>query len=123
MKIERVTNKPRVTIEQFAEEHDLVMVVQEPVSPGCPGLDGCFSAHFKGTEVALGGFLYSFCGHHVTEADAINEYAKRISGKTILLSCGKRIDVPELAVYHNRQHPMKETISPSMWCYFPKGQQ
>ena len=102
MKIERVTNKPRVTIEQFAEEHDLIMVVQEPVSPGSPGLDGCFSAHFKGAEVVNAGFLYSIYGHHVTEADAINGYAKLISGKTIRLAGGKRIDVPELAVYHNR---------------------
>ena len=102
MKIERVTNKPRVTIEQFAEEHNLVMVVQEPVSPGSPGLDGCFSAHFKGVEVAIGGFLYSIYGHHVTEADAINEYAKQISRQTIRLTGGKRIDVPELAVYQNR---------------------
>ena len=120
MKIERVTNKPRVTIEQFAEEHNLVMVVQEPVSPGSPGLDGCFSAHFKGVEVAIGGFLYSIYGHHVTEADAINEYAKQISRQTIRLTGGKRIDVPELVVYHHRQHPMKEIIE---WHYFPKGQQ
>ena len=102
MKIERISSKPRITIEQFAEEHDLVMVVQEPVSPGCPGLDGCFSAHFKGVEVALGGFLYSIYGHHVTESDAINEYAKRISGKIIRLASGKRINVPELAFYSNQ---------------------
>lgn len=102
MKIERVNNKPRVTIEQFAERYDLTMVVREPVSPGCPGLDGCFSAHFKGVEVALGGFLYSLYGHHVTEADAINDYSRSISRQTIRLTNGKRIDVPELAVYQNR---------------------
>lgn len=119
MKIERVTNKPRVTIEQFAEEHDLVMVVQEPASPGSLGLDGCFSAHFRGAEVVNAGFLYSIYGHHVTEADAINEYAKQISRQTIRLTGGKRIDVPELVVYHHRQHPMKEIIE---WHYFPKGQ-
>lgn len=99
MKIERISSKPRITIEQFAEKHDLVMVIQEPVSPGSPGLDGCFSAHFKGVEVALVGFLYSIYGHHVTESDAINEYAKRISCKTIRLRDGRRIHVPELIGY------------------------
>ena len=102
MKIERVNNKPCVTIEQFAERYDLTMVVREPVSPGCPGLDGKFRAHFKGVEEAVNGFLISSSAWGPTEADAINEYAKRISCKTIRITGGKRIDVPELAVYQNR---------------------
>lgn len=101
MKIERVTNKPRVTIEQFAEEHDLVMVIQDPISPGCLGLDGKFRAGFKGAVECSNGFLISSSAWGPTEADAINEYAKRISGKTIRLTGGKRIDVPELLGYIN----------------------
>ena len=97
MKIERVANRPRVTIEQFAEEHDLIMVVYCPDS-----LSPLYRAYFKGVEVVNAGFLYSIYGHHVTESDAINEYAKQISRQTIRLANGKRIDVPELAVYHNR---------------------
>lgn len=102
MKIERVTNKPRVTIEQFAEEHDLVMVIQDPISPGCLGPDGKFRAGFKNAEECSNGFLISSSALGLTEADAVKEYAKRISGKTIRLWGGKRIDVPDLAVYHNQ---------------------
>ena len=98
MKIERVTNKPRVTIEQFAEEHDLVMVVHSPIDAQSPN----YRASFKGVEVVNAGFLYSLCGGGPTEADAINDYSSNISLQTIRLAGGKRIDVPELVVYHNR---------------------
>jgi hypothetical protein len=98
MKIERVINKPRVTIEQFAEEHDLVMVVHSSIDAQSPN----YRASFKGVEVVNGGFLYSLCGRGPTEADAINDYSRSISRQTIRLTNGKRIDVPELAVYQNR---------------------
>lgn len=99
MKIERISSKPRITIEQFAEEHDLVMQVQEPIRAGSPGLDGKFRARFKGAEIAENGFLWGTSSWGLTESDAINEYAKRISGKTIRLIGGKRINVPELLGY------------------------
>ena len=102
MKIERISSKLRMTIEQFAEEHDLVMQVQEPLGAGSPGLDGKFRAHLKGAEIAENGFLWSASSWGLTESDAINEYAKRISGKTIRLASGKRINVPELAFYSNQ---------------------
>ncbi len=96
MKIERIGNKPRITIEQFAEEHDLVMVVQEPADASSPG----YRASFKGVEVVNAGFLYSLCGRGATEADAINDYSRNISNQTIRLArSGKRIHVPELIGY------------------------
>ena len=98
MKIERIINK-RVTIDQFAEDHDLVMVVQEPLNTSSTGLDSKFVAYFKGVEVAQNGLLHSVSGYGKTEADAINAYSEYISGKTIRLHNGQRIKVQELAGY------------------------
>lgn len=102
MKIERISSKPRITIERFAEEHDLVMQVQEPrSSAGSPGLNGQFRACFKGVEIAEDGMLCGVSACGPTEADAINAYANQISGKTIRLYSGKRIKVPDLLGYIN----------------------
>lgn len=94
MKIERIGGKPRMTIEQFAEEHDLVMEVHEP-NGGSP----VYKASFKGVEVVNAGFLYSLCGRGATEADAINDYSRNISNQTIRLYSGQRINVPDLIGY------------------------
>lgn len=99
MKIERITDTLPVKIERFAEDHDLTMVVVAP----CDALSPDYKAYFKGVEIiARDGFLFGLGGYGSTESDAINEYAKRISCKTIRITGGKRIDVPELAVYQNR---------------------
>jgi len=95
MKIERISSKPRITIEQFAEEHDLVMQVREPIDSSSN-----YMASFKGVEVVNAGFLYSTYGHGATEADAINYYSKIISGQTIRIGrSGKRVHVPDLIGY------------------------
>lgn len=95
MKIERISGKPRMTIEQFAEEHDLVMEVHEP-----NGESPVYKASFKGVEVVNDGFLYSTYGRGTTEADAINHYSKIISNQTIRIGrSGKRIHVPDLIGY------------------------
>lgn len=86
-----------MTIEQFAEEHDLVMVVHEP-----NGESPVYKASFKGVEVVNAGFLYSLFGCGTTEADAINDYSRNISNQTVRLGrSGKRIHVPELIGYIN----------------------
>lgn len=95
MKIERISSKPRITIERFADEHDLVMMVHEP-----NGESPVYKASFKGVEVVNAGFLYSLCGRGTTEADAINDYSKIISGQTIRIGrSGKRVLVPDLIGY------------------------
>lgn len=102
MKIERITDTLPVKIEQFADDHHLTMAVYSPKEPGSTGPGGMFEAHFKGCERASRGCLETASGWGWTEADAINAYAKIISRQTIHLSGGKRINVPELAVYQNR---------------------
>lgn len=116
VKIERVNNKPCVTIEQFAEEHDLVIVIHFPNDARPLGFRHKFQASFRGCEVVENEFLVGVSGWGVTEEDAINEYAKQISRKTIRLEFNKRIDVPELAVRvfptPLEQYPIRQPITP-----------
>lgn len=96
MKIERIRNKPPGTIEMFAVDNDLTMVVRHPISGSITG----YEVSFKGVEVVNDGFLYSTYGRGTTEADAINHYSKIISNQTIRIGrSGTHIHVPELIGY------------------------
>lgn len=82
MKIERVL-QPRSSIEQFADQHGLVMEIRErPLD--CMRL-GRFIASFKDCEEKGDGVLISAYGNGNTEEEAISDYARRISGKTLAL--------------------------------------
>ncbi len=97
MKICRTVIK-RTTIEAFAEEHDLVMEVNERED----GFDKNrkFFACFLSSDTIEGGFLVGAFGDGKTEKEAIEQYARRISGKHLVLdahnSHRKEIIVPIL---------------------------
>lgn len=103
MKIERISGKPPGTIEMFAVDNDLTMVIRHPITGSSTG----YEASFKGAEIAKDGFLFSQAGYGATEEEAIDSYAALISGKVLRLSQSKRINVPNLARI--------ERVKPATW--------
>lgn len=95
MKIERHF-KDRMTIEEFAEKHDLIMEVYERDK----GIATPFYARFKGAEIKDDGMLRSAHGNGYTEEEAINDYASEISEKVLVFGAyitnRKEIRVPIL---------------------------
>lgn len=72
------------SIEQFADNHGLVMVVRERPNDRRAGL--CrFYAQFKGAEIKEDCFLVGMFGDGNTPEDAIYDYSKRISRKLLVV--------------------------------------
>lgn len=102
MKIE-MYGIPRSTLEAFAEQHKLTMEVHErnPRDFGS-GWKECirYYTQFKNCEIKDGSFLSGTFGNGSTPAEAIDDYAKEISGKRIVLNAYRKdrteIDVPLL---------------------------
>lgn len=95
MKIER-NLLTRMTIEEFAEKHDLTMSVYERTGPILPR----FYAYFRGAEVKEGDILIGISGDGDSEEEAIKDYAKQISTRRLVLGAytpeRREIDVPKL---------------------------
>lgn len=91
MKIERNYLPDPIGIEEFAERHDLTMQVVQRAN-------GSFCASFKGSEQKGNRVLIGTSGNGETEGDAIRDYARQISGKTLVFDAGTdrrlEIDVP-----------------------------
>lgn len=88
MKIER---KPadRQTLEAFADQHGLTMEIAERTRTD---LARCFDyskmrfyAAFKGVDVSDGCMLSNSHGNGGTEDEALQDYARQISGKKLVL--------------------------------------
>lgn len=83
-----------MTIEEFAEKHDLTMVIKER-NGYCP-----FCASFKNAEIKEGPILMSESGYGDSTDKAIREYAKKISLKNLVIDAygqyRKEIQVPRL---------------------------
>lgn len=95
MRIEREM-MPRSTLEEFANNNNLTMVIRErhPETVKSISVPPLY-AKFKGADIAETGLLRSAYGNGYTEAEAIMNYVKEISGKR--LKIGKEyIDVPLL---------------------------
>jgi hypothetical protein len=96
MKIEENFVK-EMTIEEFAELHDLTMEINERPN-SVPTMR--FYASFKHTEVMLGRCLGSVSGDGETIEEAIQAYAQNISLQKIAVDAFKsnrrEIDVPRL---------------------------
>lgn len=89
---------PTDILEHFAEQNNLTMVVTErPNSIGSPLR---FFARFEGSDVAGNGVLIGTYGNGSTEQEAIANYAKEISEKTLVIDAWKpnrsEIKVPRL---------------------------
>lgn len=72
----------RMSIEEFAETHDLVMEIHERTDKD--GLDRYY-AHFEDAEVSDSNFLIGAYGNGKTPEEAVVNYAEEISGKMIVV--------------------------------------
>lgn len=68
---------PEMTIEEFAEFHDLTMEVRERPYP--EGDSGRYYAAFNGAHVLAGPFLRGVFGNGATPEEAIKDYARKIN--------------------------------------------
>jgi hypothetical protein len=89
---------PQMCIEAFADRNHLAMEINErKVSEGDPGR---YYAQFLSTEVKEGGCLLGVFGNGPTPEDAIKDYARRISLRTLVWHANQKdrieIDVPRL---------------------------
>ena len=82
MRIEREM-QPRTTIEQFADLHDLTMLIRE--RPKDLWRHGRFWASFEDCEEKGDGTLIGTYGNGDSEAEAIADYGEKISGKTLVI--------------------------------------
>ncbi len=99
----------RLTIEQFADQHGLVMEIDEYATwpqhmmPFTPGRSPTtrFTASFEHAEVKDGPILSSAYGNGTSEAEAIADYARQISGKLLVIDATSEdrfeIEVPILS--------------------------
>lgn len=102
MKIERHLQPETevMHIEEFADKHDLVMVVNErPKDLPVRNLPR-FYARFKNAETKNRDILAGSFGNGESEEEAICEYAKEISGKLLVIDAmtpqRREIQVPTL---------------------------
>ena len=71
-----------VTLEEFAERHNLKMIVKERSHIESPTR---FYAYFDGAEFKDKSFLISMYGNGSNEQEAIYNYAREISGKLMVI--------------------------------------
>ena len=93
---------PEVKIQDFAEEHNLVLEVHERRNPIVRRNAGKYYCHFQNAEVLDDPVLIGEYGNGKTEEQALANYAERISYQTLVIdACGKKrreIEVPKLKV-------------------------
>lgn len=85
-----------LTIEEFADQHGLVMEVHERDDPKLPR----YYATFKDVNVVDGVLLRGEYGNGDTEEEAIRNYGDALSFKTIVVNAGmanrREINVPRI---------------------------
>jgi hypothetical protein len=95
-----ITHAPRISIEEFAERHDLVMEVGERPRWGWKDDSSRWHAAFKGAEVKGDGVLIGEYGGGPTPEGAIADYASKLPGKTLVIDAytdrRREILVPDL---------------------------
>lgn len=106
---------PEMTIEEFAELHNLTMDVTER---GTEDIEFCRKCHggtawryyaeFRHCEILDGHFLLSVCGNGNTPEKAMRDYARRISEQRLVIGAyipkRKEIDVPRLVTANQRDN-------------------
>jgi len=105
VKIERAMVN-RMSLEAFADKHDLTMELHErtrtDLHPSFGFAPNRFYAHFKNSDTKDGSVLCGTFGNGGTEYAALVEYATAISGKLLVIDaykeCRREIYVPELYV-------------------------
>ena len=88
--------QPRNTIKAFAEQHDLTIIIRE--RPEFLWNNGRFTASFEGADEKGDGVLIGTYGNGNSHEEAIRDYAKKISSKTLVFGAytpdRKEIRVP-----------------------------
>lgn len=89
---------PKTTIDKFAEQHDLLMVVCERCVAYSHAMR--YYAHFDCAEIKEGDVLRGVCGDGNRPNEAIDDYASLIEMKTLVIDAMKptrrEIQVPRL---------------------------
>ena len=89
---------PEMTLEDFADKHNLHMVVTERKVP--EGVKDRYYAHFKHVEVSEGSILRGEYGNGICPEAAISAYGRAISLKKIIYDAmgknRKEIEVPRI---------------------------
>jgi len=83
MNIEPHKDKINMSLQEFADEHNLTLEMHERTGRDFHGLPR-FYCHFKHADVKQGGCLYGKFGQGSTEVDAMKDYIKEIR-ETILV--------------------------------------
>lgn len=92
---------PEQTIEEFADDHNLVMELHERPSEIMHKMDiSRYYASFSHAEIKKGSMLCSAPGNGDTKEDAISAYASIISEQRLIINATKpnrkEINVPRL---------------------------
>lgn len=85
---------PEMTLEQFADQHGLVMKVTERRYADLPK----YYAYFEHAEIRDGGMLIGTYGNGHTEDEAIKAYGRQISLKTLVIHAMNRMNRREIEV-------------------------
>jgi len=96
---------PKRTLEEFADEHGLILEINErspeSIAMSHIGESGRFYARFKGAEEKDGILLKGTFGNGSTELKAVNHYINKISEKLLVINAynsetRKEIQTPKL---------------------------
>ena len=97
MKFSMHNSEPRITIFEFAEQHDLTMEVRDRGEPDGPAR---YYARFANSDIKEDCFLIGTYGDGDTVLDAIKAYCSEIEGKELVIQAldgeRKEIYVPML---------------------------
>jgi len=89
----------RMTIEEFADKHSLVMEVNERSGAFCSNPSAKYYARFQGAEVSENGcMLKGAYGNGANEEEAITKYAQEISEHLLIINAMSREDRREIVV-------------------------
>ena len=103
---------PEMTLEEFADLHELLMEVRERSNPDLPR----YYAHFKHTDVMENEFLVGVYGDGSTIEEAIAAYGPKISLMQIRVGIGsnaRKIRVPRLVQQAERSTKPQTTAEPT----------
>lgn len=98
----KMNSIPRTTLQEFADQHGLVMEIYERDTKEFPLLLRYY-ARFENCEISDGIVLISAFGNGKTPDDAMEDYTKQISGKKLIVSTNETrvvIHAPSLKFVH-----------------------
>jgi hypothetical protein len=76
---------PKITLQEFAEKHELTMVITERNLVMHPDLS-TYYCRFQNCEIKDGAALIGVSGNGKTEAEAFADYAAQISGRFLVFN-------------------------------------